>query len=198
MRTPFIIAIIVAFSLSNAYSQNSYKKTTIEVLDKVEKTFKKFGGESEAVRFSLVRKTVNKESLTFVSVEIANVQTTEIIKSSGVTVTSNLDVSISSGGFKKQEKVNETIILGKEDLEQIANFLNETIIHKSEPQDHAKGWALEINDLFKIALLFEVDAATKWKYYLALNDAQFEIPFNDGINLLKKLLEYNKRIDSGN
>lgn len=179
--------------------QVAYKRTTLEILDKVEKTFKRFGGESESVKFSLIKRTVvadqdSKES-TYVSVEIEAKESTEIITSSGFTITSNLDFAIGRSSASQIERLSGNIMLDKSDLEQVTQFLNETIQNTRSDLPNDIGWALEINERLKIALIYEKIGATNWKYYMALDGAEFEIPFQEGLGLMKKLVEFERLVD---
>lgn len=91
------------------------------------------------------------------------------------------------------------MLLSTKDFISLIDFFNETIAIKSrgpEPE-YDMGWQLEIEERFWLALLYEKSVTYKWKYYLKLDDAEFELPYENAIDLFKKLSTFKKRINEG-
>ena len=181
------------------FAQSSYKRTTLEILDEVEKECKKIGGKSAYVKFSLLKSTISQnsetEAETFVSVQIKNRETTTVLHSSGSAISTNLGLSVGNQNVSRVNHENENIILSKQDLEQLTAFLSETIQYTLNAPSHDTGWSLEINDRFKLSFLYEQKSTDKWKYYMELENAKFKIPFEEGTTLMKKLFEFKDLAD---
>ena len=197
VRVSKLIFFFICFT-AISYGQTKYKTVQIEVLDKIEKKYKRLGGERESISISLIKKSEKQEdkysSLTVVNIEIQSTETSEIISSSGLTITSNLDFAINASTSSLISLKKGSVFFCKLELDQIKYFLNETIKQKGIKQDNDIGWALEIDERFKIAMIYEKQSLQNWKYFMELDGAKFEIPFEEGFQMMKDLLKMAEKI----
>jgi hypothetical protein len=186
------------WAFSQEQIETSFEQVT-EVLDSESRLLKRFGGEMESVTFSLIRLTKIQEGetdkTTFVSIEIANKEKLEVLTTTGVAITNSLDWSVGASKTEKIERKSGSITFGRDQLAQIKAYLNSTITNKVSSPENDIAWSLTINDRFTIALLYEQLGRQKWKYFIQLDQAQFEVPFNDGISLLKRLIRFGEKAD---
>lgn len=91
------------------------------------------------------------------------------------------------------------MLLSFTDFIGLIDFFNETIGIKSQEPDHNKGWQLQIEDRLALALLYDPKPGLgdKWIYYLRLDETEFELAFDDALELFKKLSSFKKQINEG-
>lgn len=178
--------------------ETSFEQIT-EILDSENRLLKRFGGEMESVTFSLIRLTKTQEGetdkTTFVSIEIASKEKLEVFTTNGIAITNSLDWSIGTSKTEQIERKSGSIAFGRDQLARIKAYLNSTITNKGNPPENDVAWSLTINDRFTIALLYEQSARQKWKYFIQIDEAQFEVPFEEGISLLKRLVRFGEKAD---
>lgn len=73
-----------------------FSRSTIEIIDKYEMSIKRIGGTNETFAMSLIRNInqTDKDTVVGVNFEIQSVQKSDLITSSGFTITNNLDFAI--------------------------------------------------------------------------------------------------------
>ena len=196
----FIVSFVSLATFGDC--QKPFIRGTIEVFDKYEMKLKRIGGNIETFRMSLLRNIDQTEKDTTVGVnfEIETVKKSDLITSTGFTMTSNLDFAVSTSTVKKIDHQKGTMLLTFEEFLSLIDFFNETIAKKSQEPEYDTGWQLEIEERFALALLFERQpgpSGQKWKYYLRLDDAEFEVTFDNAIEMFKKMAAFKKRIKEG-
>lgn len=159
----------------------------------------RFNGESELLQINLIRKikTVGDKTTSErgLSIEIRSRQTSNVISSSGLTIPADSDIYppyVASGAWIARRG---SIFLNAAKAQQLREFLNETIPLSSTQPDHDTGWALEIDQRFVIALIYEKRGAVNWKYFLQLDDAEFEIPFDKGLDLMREPARFFEQLE---
>jgi hypothetical protein len=173
------------------------KFVTTTILDSVDKRLKGKGGNEQNVSFNLVEKTVEKgetvSTKKFVSINISNIDVNSVGFSTGFAVTSNMDFALGRKDNQEIQRSNETITLGKADLQSIKEFLNKTIVNQSKNQEKDIGWSLEIDNKFTVSLVHNT-AKKVWVYFIKINNAVFSIPLSDGKKLMGKLVSFEKEL----
>lgn len=182
------------------FSQDaSFKRIQIEVLDEMQKRFRRFNGESEVLQINLIRKTETAGKKTIsergLSIEIRSRQTSNLISNSGLTIPADPDFIPSQAGSGFLIARRGSIFLNAAKSQQLRDFLNETLPLSSTQPGHDTGWALEIDQRFVIALIYEKRGVVKWKYFLQLDDAEFEIPFDKGLDLMRELAPFFEQLE---
>ncbi len=187
---PYLI-ILLSIWISTLSAQYQYIQT--EVLDSEERAFKPFSAQgNKTVRFALMRKTVDDQVKNYVQVEIGNIVATEMTSSSGMIIANGIGFA-SSSSVTTETRV-ETFILNKEDLGAIKDFLNNSIKKKSDSHEHSIGYSIKVQDKLMVTLLYDPAGKFKWKYLISILDVQFDTTFEDGLSLMRKLVEYHGRL----
>lgn len=189
------IILALYFSVFSLYSFGQ-ELMKVEVLDKERRTFKSYNGESESVSFMLMRVTneTQKQSVMGVSVELNQVVKTEVMSSTGLTMTSGWGFALSSSDYDKIEEKGGKVFLKKAELTELVSFLSASIKNKSETPKHDIAWSINMEN-FALGFMYEKDTSQPWKYYMELNDGRFEIPFEDGVKLMKRLFDFAKAVE---
>jgi hypothetical protein len=199
MNTTIKILLLIIFILPTRLMSQSegVKFVTTTILDSVDKRLKGKGGNEQNVSFNLVEKTVEKgetvSTKKFVSINISNIDVNSVGFSTGFAVTSNMDFALGRKDNQEIQRSNETITLGKADLQSIKEFLNKTIVNQSKNQEKDIGWSLEIDNKFTVSLVHNT-AKKVWVYFIKINNAVFSIPLSDGKKLMGKLVSFEKEL----
>lgn len=53
------------------------------------------------------------------------------------------------------------------------------------------------SEVLQINLIYEKRGAVNWKYFLQLDDAEFEISFDKGIELMRELTRFFDQLENG-
>lgn len=182
--------------------QKQFVRGTVEVFDKYEMNLKRIGGNGETFRMTLIRKInqTAKDTMIGVNVEIESVKKSELFSTTGLTIASNLDFALGSSTVTKIDRQKGEIFLSFTEFISLIDFFNETISIKAKEPDYDTGWQLQIENRFALAILYDSKpgiSGQKWKYYLRLNEAEFELPYDDALELFKKLSSFKKQINEG-
>ena len=176
-----------------------FSRSTIEIIDKYEMSIKRIGGTNETFAMSLIRNInqTDKDTVVGVNFEIQSVQKSDLITSSGFTITNNLDFAIGKSTVQRVEQKKGRMLLSASDFLRLIEFFNETIAIKNTQPAHDTGWQLVIEDRFTLIFLYESKAAYKWKYYMRLDDAEFELNYESAIEMFKKLRTFRDLMAKG-
>ncbi|MEZ4939476.1 MAG: hypothetical protein R3D58_01340 [Saprospiraceae bacterium] len=199
----FLFTAILFFQIPYAsISQKAFIKGTVEIFDKYETSIKRIGGERETFRMSLIRSInqTTKDTTIGVNIEIESTKKSDLITSTGFTITSNFDVGMSASKIEKIDRQKGSVLLTPDEFNSLIDFFNETIAIKTKEPVNDMGWQLTIEERFILALLFEANpglSGQKWKYYIRLDDAEFETPYEDAIAMFRKLGAFQMKMQNG-
>ena len=138
----------ITFTLSAIFlslivlAQKPFNRSTVEIIDKYEMSVKRIGGTPENFMMSLVRRIdqTEKDTVVGVNIELQSTQKSDLITASGFTITSNLDVAVSSSKVQRVEFKKGSMLLSAEEFLRLIDFFNETIAIKNTAPAHDTGW----------------------------------------------------------
>jgi hypothetical protein len=180
-------------------AQKPFNRSTFEIIDKYEMSVKRIGGTLENFAMSLVRRIdqTEKDTVIGVNIELQSTKKSDLITSSGFTITSNLDFAIGSSTVRKVENKEGSMLLSAEEFLRLIDFFNETIAIKNTLPLHDTGWQLVVENRFTLIFLYESKALYKWKYYMSLDDAEFELNYESAIEMFKKMRTFRDLMGKG-
>jgi len=198
----FFFISFLLISHFSGHSQKTFTRSTVEIFDKYEMKLKRINSNIETFRMSLLRRIdqTAKDTTLGVNIEIETVKKSDLISSSGFTITSNLDFALSASNVQKIDHQKGTMLLSLDEFLSLFDFINESIGRVDNDLKYDSGWQLVIAERFALALIFETQGGAsgkKWKYYLRLDDAEFEVTFEDALEMIGKMSSFKKRIKAG-
>jgi len=196
MKTEFI-GILIVCCTSNLFGQMPVQFTTTEVLDRYEKKFQHWGGDNETVRFMVVRKKSGKDSIVYVQCEVENKDWEKTARSSGIATGSSGGWAIGINDIQKVENRKGVIQFSAEDFGELINYLNRYLsTSRASPPEFDKTWSATFNTRFTFSLSYVQSRLSKWIYILSLDEANFEIPAEDSLEMIKKLAGFRKYLNN--
>ncbi|MEZ4892810.1 MAG: hypothetical protein R3A50_09805 [Saprospiraceae bacterium] len=191
MKTPLLLILIGILCLE-CYGQQEVKFTTTEVLDSYEKKFRHWGGENEIVRFMVIRRTTGEVSEVYAQCEVENKDWEVVGKSSGFAGGSN-GWAIGVSDVQKLAQRKGVIQFSATDFNTLISYLNQyLVITKSGDPEFDKTWSATFSGRFSFSLSYSPSRPSKWVYILSVDDANFEIPADDSLEMVKKLAGFRK------
>jgi|VirMetMinimDraft_7_1064189.scaffolds.fasta_scaffold00555_8 hypothetical protein len=170
-------------------------QTNIETIDEIEQSFKRWGGKEENILIQLLEETNidSGEKNRKITIEIKSSQR-EINFSSlgfgniGAFETSNIGIDLTTNEYEAFFIINPTYYA------QIKDFLNKTLFKHNAPAKNSFTYNLNLDNRFNISLVYDKNSTTrKYKYVLRLDEAWFTITFDEGLSLLRKLIEFQDK-----
>ena len=194
-----ILTLTILFLPLIVSAQKPFNRSTVEIIDKYEMSVKRIGGTPENFMMSLVRRIdqTEKDTVVGVNIELQSTKKSDLITASGFTITSNLDVAVSSSKVQRVEFKKGSMLLSAEEFLRLIDFFNETIAIKNTAPAHDTGWQLLIENRFTLIFLYESKALYKWKYYMRLDDAEFELNYESAIEMFKKMRAFRDLMGKG-
>lgn len=134
----------------------------------------------EAMAFSSKNEIVNK-SIAFA--RLGNVWGSSV----GVTVR-----NINKEGY---------IFLTQDDLKSVESFINQVIQATGKKQQNYIHYKLSLNEKLEVGMYHDPEEYTdqtpqhkQWKFYVNIDDATYKADYNQGLDLMRKLNHYRKKI----
>ena len=202
-----LILLITAILLTSMVF-GQVQQTRYEIIDESKKEIKSlFTPEPRSIQFKLVRLTDLENDFSLYGVE-TKIQT-RTYESAGISLRfANLR------GYWKElprsvdlffKKVNESgyIFLQKKNLDNIEEFINESLAATGKAQEHYTQYKLTLNDQLEVGFYHDPDDLTQkdlpkhqqWKFYVTIEDATYTTNYSKGLELMRLLSRYREQIE---
>lgn len=169
-------------------------KTEYTQLDKISRSFYSFLGSSRGrIEFILVE-IVNlstDEKILGVEVNIDRTDTEVMAYSLGLSNIGSFWGSSSSVTARNLTNSGHILLL-HEDLKIVIDFLNSVAGAIGIQQDKFKVYSVSIYDAFQISMIHD----RGWEFAFQVDSAHFKINFDDGIAMLRKMIEFKRSIEA--
>ncbi|MBL7807111.1 MAG: hypothetical protein JNN28_04830 [Saprospiraceae bacterium] len=181
--------ILVLLFPTIAAAQKTFVRSKIEILESYEGTYKNFWtGEKQGLKVALVHLIQAETSKKTVSFEVTNKQLVGVGTATGISISSALDAVFSRTEIKKNEYKKGVFEMSESDFLMFIDFLNESIAIKASQKPTAEtSWQLLVENRFLIALIYKQIGASNWFYLLRIDDAAFEVSYEEALVLMQKL-----------
>ena len=160
-----------------------------------------FGKKSTSVEFNLIGLTnLMNDSTTYGVEAYVNVRKEKVVGTSSSIAFSNIGSLLSSSvsGSSMSKIINKEgfIFLDRDNLKTIENFINRALGARGKKQEHYIMYKLTLNERLELGLKYdpEKDAYNKWDFIITINNATYVTPYDDGLELLRKLNDFRKRL----
>jgi hypothetical protein len=186
----FSIALILSYS---SFCQSSYSQVTV---------FKNaglsarplFSSEAKSIEFNLIQRiTGGSDTSISVAVSVENVGEEKVGRSTGVIVNANLDVSFAGSTVSQVYRNEGYMELSKEEFHEVFTFINTSMGKANPMQELQTAFNLALSDKFGISLIYD---GSEWSYLFRLDDAQYQVEFQDSIDIIVKLKEMDELFQS--
>ena len=178
------------------------EKIKTEVLAKVRQKVKPILKEEySSISFSAMQTTdlINLKTSNYIVLDIESSETKNLYRTIGISYNDLLGTGINSSVSKKTETEKGSIILIEEDISLIKEFMNETIKLHSQYLKNTTTLSMTMNERLTIAIIYDKAYSIKenaWKYLFKLDEAVFEMTYLEGLNLIRKVLEFQKHFST--
>mgnify|MGYP006304844987 CR=1 FL=1 len=160
-----------------------------------------FGKKSASIEFNLISLTnLMNDSTTYGVEAYVNVRKQEVVGTSSSIAFSNigslLSSSVSGSSLSKIINKEGFIFLDRDNLKTIEDFINRALAARGKKQENYIMYKLTLNERLEVGLKYdpEKNADSKWDFIITINKATYVTPYNDGLELLRKLNDFRERL----
>ena len=186
----FSVALILSYS---SFCQSSYSQVTV---------FKNaglssrplFSSEAKSIEFNLIQRIIGRSDTSIsVAVSVENVGEEKVGRSTGVIINANLGVSFAGSTVSQVYRNEGYIELSKEEFHEVFTFINTSMGKANPMQELQTAFNLALFDKFGVSLIYD---GNEWSYLFRLDDAQYQVEFQDSIDIIVKLKEMDELFQS--
>lgn len=153
-----------------------------------------FSSEAKSIEFNLIQRiTGGSDTSISVAVSVENVGEEKVGRSTGVIVNANLDVSFAGSTVSQVYRNEGYMELSKEEFHEVFTFINTSMGKANPMQELQTAFNLALSDKFGISLIYD---GSEWSYLFRLDDAQYQVEFQDSIDIIVKLKEMDELFQS--
>ena len=189
-----LILLITAILLTSMVF-GQVQQTRYEIIDESKKEIKSlFTPEPRSIQFKLVRLTDLENDFSLYGVE-TKIQT-RTYESAGISLRfANLR------GYWKE--LPRSVDLFFKNLDNIEEFINESLAATGKAQEHYTQYKLTLNDQLEVGFYHDPDDLTQkdlpkhqqWKFYVTIEDATYTTNYSKGLELMRLLSRYREQIE---
>lgn len=179
---------LLAFLLSISFSYAQHFTSRVEVMDRLDiESSTTFSGNASGISFLLLHKTVNDSSYKVVGINVLSKMEQTVGKQRGVAIDGNLNVSLGASRITQTRVSDEYIELDSASFKELYDFINWSFRQMNPAQQREVALMYQMDNGLKMALNYN---NKEWTYYFKIADAEFNIPFAEGMEIIKKLGKY--------
>ncbi len=191
MKLQLVLLLLSLTQLS--YGQTQYSQVTIYKNAGLSSSLL-FGTEKKSIQFNLAQRINNFDDTTeFVAVNVQNIGEKKVGSSASVGINANLGFSFGSGAITEVYSREGYLELTKEEFKEVYEFINSSMGKANPMQELQASYNILIADKLGISLIYDQD---KWGYIFSLNGAQYQVDFQESINIILELKEMNEFFQS--
>jgi hypothetical protein len=182
----FSIALILSYS---SFCQSSYSQVTVfKNAGLSSRTL--FSSEAKSIEFNLIQRIIGGSDTSIsVAVSVENVGEEKVGRSTGVIVNTNLGVSFTRSTFSQLYRNEGYMELSKEEFHEVFTFINNSMGKANPMQEIQTAFNLDLSDKFGISLIYD---GNEWSYLFRLDDVQYQVEFQESIDIIVKLKEMDE------
>ncbi|HKL38797.1 MAG TPA: hypothetical protein VJ876_07850 [Bacteroidales bacterium] len=202
------LTLLIAATLMTCTALGQVQQTRYQIIDEFQKEIiPLFSTESRSIRFNLIRLTDLENDHSLYGVETL-VQTKKYEHTGSSLRFANLRRywNVLPGSVELfYKKINESgyILLQKENLNNIEDFINESLVATGKAQDRYTQYKLTLNNKLEVGFYHDPDDLTQkdlpkhqqWKFYVTIDDATYTTNYKRGLELMRQLSRYRERIE---
>lgn len=185
-----LIPLLSVAQFQDDSSDANVIKTEYTRLDKISKDFAPlFGSSNGKIEFILVeiKNLSTSEELMGVEIQIERTDTEVISRSIGFANIGSLwgsNSKITARNFSREGY----ILLLKDDLKIVMDYLNQIIGATGQAQDKYKSYSLSLYDKFELGMLYDED----WYFVVSVENTTYRLNYREGLEMFMKLDEFSK------
>jgi len=196
--TLFIILVLIPFLSLAQFQDDSLNvnviKTEYTQLDKISKDFAPlFGSSNGKIDFVLVeiKNLSTNEKLIGVEIKIERTDTEVISKSIGFANIGSFWGTNSKVTARNLSKEGYILLL-KDDLKIVMDYLNQIIGATGQAQEYYKSYSLSLYDKFELGMLYD----EVWYFIVSIDSATYRLNYKEGLEMLMKLNDFSQSLQA--
>ena len=191
MRIKILISFLPLFS-TLCFSQSTRIYT--RVVDEIDLESKDFFAASESnIQIRLYERAINGDTTSFVGIRVNNYDRVEVGSSNSISISSGLDLGLSSSSITQNVSHEEYVELGLEEFTELFDFINYSMSKANPLQKEIVGYSIIMDESFALGLSFD---KLLWSYTFQIGEAYYQVEFDKAIDIIKRLKVFKDYLEN--